>query len=35
MTTFLQVILDGLMSGMLYALVAVGAGDHLRRHGRY
>jgi branched-chain amino acid transport system substrate-binding protein len=26
MTTFLQVILDGLMSGMLYALVAVGLG---------
>ncbi len=26
MTTFLQVVLDGLMSGMLYALVAVGLG---------
>lgn len=26
MTTFLQVVMDGLMSGMLYALVAVGLG---------
>jgi branched-chain amino acid transport system permease protein len=26
MTTFMQVLLDGLMSGMLYALVAVGLG---------